>query len=73
MTSGKNDLSASIDLADICRITDSLAATPAADLVRIMDYDDLQTAIVIRALYNYLKDQRCEPGFFLDLNNKGET
>lgn len=68
MTHGKNKFAAVLRVSDIVKITDRLNLTRSDDMVNIMDYDDLHTALVIRALLEYLEDQRCEAGFYLDLN-----
>lgn len=68
VTDGKNKFWAAVTVADIARITDRVPMTSAHDLTNIMDYDDLQTALVIRALIEYLEEQKCEVGFYLDIN-----
>lgn len=63
----KDDFPLIIDQAAIAEITDKIPTVSSADLVNIMDYHDLDTALVIKALIEYMEERRCAPNFRLEI------
>lgn len=59
-----------IGQAEIAQITDLINGVTADPMLHILDYNDLQTALVIKALEKFMEDKRCPTGFRLELDSE---
>lgn len=64
--SGRNDFPLVITPKDISNITDMITLVSPDKLYSQLDYNDLQTALVIKALIQYMENMHVMPGFRLE-------